>query len=206
METDEFGDVQFPLQCVSESEDEPDSEPHPSFKELISENRTTIGSVNVDGIDASGKTLTSLQHEDYLFRPPEFKDYSLFEFVMTVQKVLITDPGTQSGPGRPKAKRFNFQSQHSLAATHCCQIMAKQTVPDIVKRMPTFPGNRPVKLTQTWKWKARMFAANALILYRPWNGPAGIPVPETLTWKAFIEWAHSLRTSGFSNLSSIMFL
>ena len=75
------------------------------------------------------------------------------------------------------------------------QIMIRHTVPNIVRRIPPFPGQRPNKLTLAWKSAARLFAYYILLLYKPWEGPEGIPPPSALTWKAMHLWLNQLRAA-----------
>lgn len=128
-----------------------------------------------------------MQHEDYRYRPAEFQHFSLMEFACTVQKVpkpsKAQAPSERKGPaGRLPATHFDFQPQHSLFSTHQCVIMAKQMLPDYVKRMPAHPGKRSSPLTDVWEWKTRLHAIYSLLLFRPWTGPNGIPSPDSLTW------------------------
>lgn len=202
-ELEEFGEFhcEGDLGYESDESQSPEADPGEWLKQLIAENRTALGSIKIDSIQENGKVLTSMQHEDYRYRPTEFENFSLMEFACTVQKVPKPSKATASterkGPaGRLPARRFDFQPQHSLYSTHQCVLMAKQTIPDYVKRMPPHPGKRSSPTTDVWKWKARMHAIYSLLLFRPWNGPNGIPPAETLTWKQFTEWTYKLRTSG----------
>ena len=148
--------------------------------------------------DANGMPLTSLQHVDYQYRPRKTASfYSLFEFSQTLriqERKTATERNDATNPknaGRPPSATMELEKGHPLRATHVCQIMAVHTVPDIIWRTPRYPGRRTN--TAAWKAQARLFAYHILLVYRPWEGPDGIPAPETLTWRAMKEWLAELR-------------
>jgi hypothetical protein len=73
--------------------------------------------------------------------------------------------------------------------------MPKHCIPHFVTRVPSYPGDRPENSepTATWKAQAREFVAFALVVYKPWSGPDGLP--ESTTWEAFCDYMHSLSVS-----------
>ena len=176
-------------------------EPSDSFEELMDSNQTHTGTVQISSFDEHGRPLTSLQHQDYHYRPEKCSSYSLFEFAQTMR---IADKRKASGvvqgnnpknAGRKPTARFEFKDGHPLKLTHDCQIMHQHTVPNIVRRTPRYPGPRPDILTPAWKSAARLFAYHVMLLYKPWEGPNGIPPAEALTWKAMHIWLNDLRAA-----------
>ena len=100
---------------------------------------------------------------------------------------------SQSRSGRQPAKLFFFQSDHQLAQSHALVIQRKHCVAQFIKKVPPYPGNKPDILTDAWKERARKFAEFILIVYKPWNGPHGLP--SSTTWRAFCDWMHELKES-----------
>ena len=198
------------LERCSDSEEVNDSkfeqsvrqhEPSDTFTELMDSNQTHTGSVQIMSFAENGTPRISLQHHDYRFRPAECSIYSLFEFGQTMRTVEKGKAKEQvsgknlKNAGKKPAARFEFKDGHPLRTTHECQIMAQHTVPNIVRRIPTYPGPRPNKLTTAWKSAARLFAYHIMLLYKPWEGPEGIPPATALTWKAMHLWLNELRSA-----------
>ena len=178
-----------------------DQQPSDAFTEIMDSNQTYTGSVQITSFDDDGSPRTSLQHQDYHFRPTECSIYALFEFgqtMKTVEKGKEKEKDSSKNihnAGRKPAARFEFKEGHPLRATHECQIMVQHTVPNIVRRIPPYPGPRPSVLTAPWKSAARLFAYHVMVLYKPWEGPEGIPPAEALTWKAMHVWLNELRAA-----------
>ena len=176
-------------------------EPNDAFTELMDTNQTHTGSVQIISFEENGTPRISLQHHDYHFRPTECASYSLFEFGQTMRLIVKSKAKKQvpeknvKNAGRKPTARFEFKEGHPLRTTHECQIMFQHTVPNIVRRIPRYPGPRPKSLTTTWKSAARLFAYHIMLLYKPWEGPNGIPSPDTLTWKAMHTWLNQLRAA-----------
>lgn len=198
-----------PEDSMSSSEDESshieapvrEHEPNDAFLDLMESNQTHTGSVQIVSFDDNGTPRTSLQHQDYLFRPTECRLYSLFEFGQTMRLVEKgKGPKGKQGKnvknaGRKAAARFELREGHPLRSTHEYQIMTEHTIPNIVSRIPRYPGPRPETLTPAWKSAARLFAYYALLVYKPWDGPQGVPPASALTWKAMHTWLNELRAA-----------
>ena len=164
-------------------------------------NQTHTGSVQIMSFAENGTPRISLQHHVYHFRPTECLVYSLFEFGQTMRivekgkaKELVSGKNPRNA-GRKPAARFQFSEGHPLRATHECQILSQHTVPKIVRRIPRYPGPRPNTLTTAWKSAARLFPYHVMLLYKPWEGPKGIPPSSALTWKAMHVWLNQLRAA-----------
>ena len=214
-EVEEFGPLvdesteadQSPSTPVDTAEQQPacdvnirEHEPSDSFEDLLDSNQTHVGTVSIS-FDDNGTPRTSLQHQDYHYRPEKCAQYSLFEFAQSmrcVDKRKATPQIEGRNPknaGRKATARLEFKDGHPLKSTHDCQIMLQHTVPNIVRRTPRYPGPRPDTLTSAWKSAARLFAYHIMLLYKPWEGPNGIPPPEALTWKAMHVWLNQLRAA-----------
>ena len=189
-----------------------EQQPSDAFTEIMDNNQVYTGSVQITSFDDQGNPRTSLQHQDYHFRPTECSIYSLFEFGQTMKivekgkdketdsskkgKDKETDTSEKKDTaGRKPTARFEFKEGHPLRATHECQIMIQHTVPNIVRRIPPYPGPRPSILTAPWKSAARLFAYHIMVLYKPWGGPEGVPPSAALTWKAMHIWLNELRAA-----------
>ena len=59
--------------------------------------------------------------------------------------------------------------------------------------MPAAPGPRPDPLTDAWMARARAFAEFAIVVFKPWEGPHGLP--DSTAWKTFCDWQVTLRQS-----------
>ena len=173
---------------------------------------TKVGSIPVE-FDAEGNLKIVPQVLDYHYRPEEFLSFSLFEFVLTTQRVPINSNSadTQSSSdsnesvsssdqeetprkrGRKPNKQFRFQQQHPLSKSHVVTIMPKHCIPHFIARVPNYPGDRPNPTTKTWEAQAQEFAAFALVVYKPWSGPDGLPGP--ITWNAFCDYVDALSAS-----------
>ena len=184
-----------------ESIDAREQQPSDAFTEIMDNNQVYTGSVQITSFDDQGNPRTSLQHQDYHFRPTECSVYALFEFGQTMKlvekgKEKETDSSkNKRDAGRKPTARFEFKEGHPLRATHECQIMIQHTVPNIVRRIPPYPGPRPSVLTAPWKSAARLFAYHIMVLYKPWEGPEGVPPAAALTWKAMHVWLNELRAA-----------
>ena len=183
-------------------------EPNDAFLDLLDSNQTHTGSVQIVSFQENGTPRTCFQHEDYHFRPTECQQYSLFEFAQTmrlVEKGKAKDCAAGKNPknaGRKATARFDFKEGHPLRTTHECQIMLQHTVPNIVCCIPRYPGPRPAALTAAWKTAASLFAYHVLLLYKPWEGPQGIPPASALTWKAMHSWSDQLRAAPADDIIS----
>ena len=167
-EEEEFGALSVPNDDESNSDEDEDNngeseqavrehEPGDAFTELMDQNQTHTGTVQITSFDDKGTPLISLQHNDYHWRPTECENYSLFEFGQTM-RIIEKGKAKKSvqgknpkNAGRKPAARFQFKEGHPLRSTHECQIMIQHMVPNIVKRIPRFPGPRPTPLTNAWK-------------------------------------------------------
>lgn len=183
-------------------------EPNDAFLDLMDSNQTHTGSVQIVSFEENGTPRTCFQHQDYHFRPKECQLYSLFEYGQTmrlVEKGKAKDCVAGKNPknaGRKATARFDFKEGHPLRTTHECQIMLQHTVPNIVRRIPRYPGPRPETLTEAWKSAARLFAYHILLLYKPWEGPQDIPPASALTWKAMHTWLDQLRAAPADDIVS----
>ena len=95
--------------------------------------------------------------------------------------------------GRQPAKIVYFDPKHQLAQSHCSALLSKHRVIQFIKKVPPFPGPRPLPLTDVWKERARKFAAFCLVVFKPWTGQHGLP--ESTTWKCFCEYVNQLHKS-----------
>jgi len=143
------------------------------------------------------------QRMDYMFRPEELKDVSLYTFaceydkvrgqVATSQESEETDSDAdtyQQAPahaGRPKMPRFNFQDKHPQADTHCLRYRGDtintQHIP-VLKGMCVPSRNNADKHD--------LYSAMMLILLKPWRSAEEL-LNGADTWEAaFTSWAASL--------------
>ena len=95
--------------------------------------------------------------------------------------------------GRQPAKLFNFQDAHQLKDTHALALHKKFSVAHFIRKVPPYPGPRPSPLTEAWKSRARTFAEFALVVFKPWQDPNGLP--SSTTWRFFCEWVHKIKQS-----------
>ena len=173
---------------------------------------TKVGSIPVE-FDAEGNLKIVPQVLDYHYRPEQFISFSLFEFVLTTQRVPINsnsadtqsssdsnesvssseDEGKPRKRGRKPNQQFRFQQQHPLSKSHVVTIMPKHCIPHFIARVPNYPGDRPNPTTKTWEAQAQEFVAFALVVYKPWSGPDGLPGP--ITWNAFCDYMDALSAS-----------
>ena len=180
--------------------------------EKLMEQCTKVGSIPVE-FDAEGNLKIVPQVLDYHYRPEQFLSFSLFEFVLTTQRVPINSNSadTQSSSdsnesvsssehdekprkrGRKPNKQFRFQQQHPLFKSHVVTILPKHCIPHFISRVPNYPGDRPNPTTKTWEAQAQEFVAFALVVYKPWSGPEGLPEP--ITWNAFCDFMDALSAS-----------
>ena len=112
------------------------------------------------------------QAEDYMYRPIEFKSFSLYELVcMTYRREISrkteepsssessnsdhsTSDSSDSGSDEKKQRRgrqttflFHFQSPHPLKETHALALLQRFSVAQIIRKVPAAPGSRPDSLT-----------------------------------------------------------
>jgi len=183
-------------------------EPNDAFLDLLESNQTHTGSVQIVSFEENGTPRTCLQFHDYHFRPTECQLHSLFEYAQTMRlvekgkaKACVAGKNLKNA-GRKATGRFDFRAGHPLRTTHETQIMLQHTVPNIVSRTPRHPGPRPPTLTAAWKSAARIFAYHILLIYKPWEGPQGIPPAGALTWKAMHTWLDQLRAAPADDIVS----
>jgi hypothetical protein len=96
-------------------------------------------------------------------------------------------------PGRKPTHLFRFRDPHRLKETHGLALLKQYSVAQIIRKVPAAPGPRPDPLTDAWKARARIFAQFAIVVFKPWEGPHGLP--DSTTWKAFCDWQVTLRQS-----------
>ena len=214
-EEEEFGhpSVRNILDSSDSDSDDIDFNTHARAENLLRRSAARHGSICPE-LNVNGKLCVVTQAEDYHFRPIEFVDFSLYEFVCTTfrrekeRKKKESSSSNSSGSdsdkhqseqnpetrrGRKRTTLFTFQAPHQLMATHAIALLKKISVAHFIKKVPPYPGPRPIPLTDPWKTRARVFAQFALTIYKPWQGSEGLPGPTT--WHAFCTWIHELKQS-----------
>ena len=208
---DDFGNV-------SDTDSDVEQETHQRVETLLRRNTAQHGSIPLVR-DAAGKLVIVPQIVDYRYRPTELVHFSLYEFVCcsfrreinskTEKKDKQSSSDTeqedvagvqskqqqQSRPrrGRKKTVLYTFQKEHPLVASHAVALHRKHCISQFIKKVPPYPGKRSDPLTEAWKSRARNFAEFALVVYKPWTGPDGLP--ESTTWKDFCIWMHTLKAA-----------
>ena len=102
-------------------------------------------------------------------------------------------PSKPRGRGRPAFIRHDFHEDHPLYGLYTLECLAVHTNAIIVAKTPPCPGPRPNPLTESWKQLARNFAVHMLVVYRPWDGPNGLP--RSITWRGYCDWIVELKSS-----------
>jgi hypothetical protein len=213
-EDDEFGPVPANDDGldVSDTDSDKEVETHQRIESLLRRGASRHGSIPLMR-NAAGKLCIVQQAEDYLYRHNDLVDFSLYEMVCTTYRREIArkkkkDNSESSGsdsdePSDAKAPRraagrqpdtlFHFQGTHQLKETHALTLLKKYSVAHFIKKVPAYPGPRPLPLTEAWKTRARIFAEFALVVFKPWQGPDGLP--SSTTWHSFCMWMRELRHS-----------
>ena len=199
---------------LSDTDSDVDVSTHQRINSLLRRGTIRHGSVPVTR-NNSGQLCVVTQAEDYMYRPEEFKSFSLYEMVCMTYRRLIsrktkdqsnsdsdhdTDDSSDSSsgekkqcPGRKTTFLFHFRSPHPLKDTHALALLQRYSVAQIIRKVPAAPGPRPDPLTDAWKTRARVFAQFAIVVFKPWEGPHGLP--DSTTWKSFCDWQVTLRQS-----------
>jgi hypothetical protein len=196
---------------LSDTDSDVDAQTHQRVECLLRRGTIRHGSVQVTQ-NTTGKLLIVTQAEDYHFRPLEFKSFSLYEMVCTSYRREISrkvkEPSSSDSTssesdsddrvrkqraGRQQTQLFHFQDQHPLHETHALALLRKYSVAQFIRKVPAFPGPRPDPLTDAWKTLARAWALFSIVVFKPWDGPHGLP--ESTTWKTFCDWQVQLRQS-----------
>ena len=98
---------------------------------------------------------------DYMYRGPEFEEYSLYEYTSWIEKVTITseesNQHSETGKGRPLNKRGNFTQEHPQCLTHMQKKRSKPVTPRLTY-FPPDPNSNKEK-----------FALCMLILFKPFT-------------------------------------
>jgi hypothetical protein len=204
-----------------DSEEENTTETHHRVECLLTRSTPHCGSVPVVR-NASGVLTVVQQVVDYHYRNlDDLQHYSLYEMTSTTCRREIkkstaqgetkeqnlsnsdssSDENEDAQPksakprrvGRPPSRLSLFQAPHPLVESHALVFQRRFFNAQFVKRVPQYPGKRPDPITDVWKQKARRFAEFALTVYKPWQGPDGLPA--STTWKAFCDWMQELRKS-----------
>ena len=199
---------------VSDTDSDIDHPTQQRVETLLRRNTTNYGSIPLVR-NSMGKLLIVPQIQDYHFRNEKLYHFSLYEFVCISFRREITskknkaqetssshsssDQHNESGAKTSRSRRgrkpsilFNFQPEHPLHDSHALALHRKHFIAQFIQKIPPYPGKRPEPLTDTWKSRARKFAEFALVVFRPWQGPNGLP--ESTTWKSFCEWMQTLRS------------
>ena len=214
-EEEDFGhpSIKDILDFSDSESDDIDFNTHAKAENLLRRSAARHGSICPE-LNMNGKLCVVTQAEDYHFRPIEFVDFSLYEFVCTTFRrenerkkkessssnssdsdsdKQQSEPNCETHRGRKRTTLFTFQAQHQLMATHAIALLKKISVAHFIKKVPPYPGPRPTPLTDPWKSRARAFAQFALIVYKPWQSSDGLP--GSTTWHTFCTWMHELRQS-----------
>ena len=197
---------------ISDTDSDVELETNQRVENLLRRGAIQCGSVPLMR-NAAGKLCIVQQAEDYRFRHEALADFSLYELVCTSyrreiqrkrKKTISSDSsGSESdeppaetsrrAAGRQPDKLFNFQDAHQLKDTHALALLKKFSVAHFIKKVPAYPGPRLLPLTEAWKGRARIFAEFALVVFKPWQGPNGLPL--STTWRTFCDWMLVLRQS-----------
>ena len=197
---------------ISDTDSDVDVATNQRVENLLRRGGTQHGSIPLMH-NSSGKLCVVTQAEDYHFRSKELADYSLYEMVCTtyrrgIQRKSKDKSSSESGSesdeqvaaeapqrraGRQNTKLFPFEESHQLKLTHAIALSRKFSVAHFIRKVPPYPGPRPDPLTDAWKTRARSFAEFALVVFKPWLGPNGLPL--STTWLSFCEWMRELRQS-----------
>ena len=202
---------------LSDTDSDVDATTHQRINTLLRRGTIRHGSVPVTR-NTAGQLCVVTQAEDYMYRPVEFVSFSLYELVcMTYRREISrktkeksssessnsdhsTSDSSDSSSEKTKQRRgrrttflFHFQSPHPLRETHALALLKRFSVAQIIRKVPAAPGPRPDPLTDAWKARARIFAQFAIVVFKPWEGPHGLP--DSTTWKAFCDWQATLRQS-----------
>jgi hypothetical protein len=197
---------------LSDTDSDVDVSTHQRIDSLLRRGTIRHGSVAVTR-NTTGQLCVVTQAEDYMYRPEEFKSFSLYEMVcMTYRREIsrkTKEPSTSDSDssnssnsssdekkqrrGRRTTFLFHFQSPHRLRETHALALLKRYSVAQIIRKVPAAPGPRPDPLTDAWMARARAFAEFAIVVFKPWEGPHGLP--DSTTWKTFCDWQVTLRQS-----------
>ena len=199
---------------LSDTDSDVDVSTHQRIDSLLRRGTIRHGSVAVTR-STTGQLCVVTQAEDYMYRPEEFKSFSLYEMVcMTYRREISrkskepsssdsdhdTNDSSNSSSEEKEQRRgrqttclFRFRSPHRLKDTHALALLKRYSVAQIIRKVPAAPGPRPDPLTDAWRTQARVFAQFAIVVFKPWEGPHGLP--DSLTWKTFCDWQVTLRHS-----------
>jgi hypothetical protein len=199
---------------LSDSDSDAGLDTHAKIDSLLSRANVRHGSLPVTR-NADGKLCLVPQAEDYHHRNEKFLKYSLYEFICCTYRRLISrktkddttsdssasdsdsdvQPQASNTPrkkaGRQPTELFLFQESHQLKDSHATALLKQYSVGQFLRKVPPYPGPRSEPLTESWKTRARTFAQFALVVFRPWQGPDGLPGP--LTWREFCDFMHELK-------------
>ena len=189
---DDFGDV-------SDTDSDVEQETHQRVETLLRRNTAQHGSIPLVR-DAAGKLIIVPQIVDYRYRPTELFHFSLYEFVCCsfrreinskseekdkqsssdTEKEDVAGVQSKQQPSKPRRGRkrsvlYTFQKEHPLVVSHAVALHRKHCISQFIKKIPSYPGKRSDPLTEAWKSRARIFAEFALVVYKPWTGPDGLP-------------------------------
>jgi hypothetical protein len=146
-EEEEFGhpSVRNILDSSDSDSDDIDFNTHARAENLLRRSAARHGSICPE-LNVNGKLCVVTQAEDYHFRPIEFVDFSLYEFVCTTfrrekeRKKKESSSSNSSGSdsdkhqseqnpetrrGRKRTTLFTFQAPHQLMATHAIALLKK---------------------------------------------------------------------------------
>ena len=211
---DEFGvNAEHDDLLFSDTDSDVDAQTHQLVETLLRRGTIRHGSVQVTR-NTTGKLCIVTQVEDYHFRPGEFKLFSLYELACTTYRREISrkrkeasssdsnsatsdsdsdDPVRKPRAGRQLTQLLRFQDQHRLKESHALALLRKYSVAQMIRKVPAYPGPRPDPITEAWKTRARAFALFAIVVFKPWEGPHGLP--DSTTWKSFCDWQVELLHS-----------
>ncbi|KAH7906416.1 hypothetical protein BJ138DRAFT_1016259, partial [Hygrophoropsis aurantiaca] len=129
---------------------------------------------------------------DYIYRPAEFGDMSLYNWVRLSEKNRIPRPKDNAKEKSGASKRsgkyseyYKFLPDHPLYSSHHVRILLKGE-----GKVPNFVGG---SLPRHDKGDQEYYASTMLTLFAPWRSGAQLK-PESLTWmEQFEEYSFSLR-------------
>ena len=162
--------------------------------------------------DSEGKVRIVAQHEHYMYRGEDLKDYSFYEYSSIIcitkkskkkkkndesvgQSTETSQPEAANASGRLSNATYEFSTDHPLHLTHVQQLRSKQRIPILAGRAhPPHPG--PRNNSRKWKEAAKNFAEYVIILHHPWNLQTYRPDVE-LSYEGLTEWIHTMEQSPY---------
>ena len=213
-EEDEFGNSLLSAELdISDLDSDLEMTTNNRVEQLLQRSAARHGSIRLE-TTKDGKLCVATQAEDYHRRAKDFFDFSLYELTCTTYRREIARKKVDSSSsnsdsddsdidehqrsqtsqprrGRNRTTLFPFEAPHPLKESHALALLRKFSVAHFIKRVPPYPGARPTPLTDAWKNRARAFAQFALVCFRPWQDPDGLP--GSTTWKDFCKWMAELR-------------